>query len=423
MFIPYEKFGNLINKICKNEKIKTYFYKKKVEQNSYYIKNNKIKVLEKLNNKLKKNEKINIVFYIYDETKWKCQSIYDEFNSDNRFSVKILVTKSAAANPNNPSYQNTDDILKTYTFFKKKNLNVEIAYDLEKNRFIPLKYFNPDVIFYQHPWYVETSQGPVVCSKYALTFYVPYYYPIETDKVDYYLRFHQYVEYYCVLNNYTKNKYQSLMDNKGENLYITGYPHLDYFINNSNQNEGYIIYAPHWTVANQGLAYSTFEWSGEFLLEYAKKSNLKWIFKPHPMLHKALIDNKLMTKEEADKYYDDWAKIGIKYEGGDYLELFNKSSMMITDSSSFLGEYFATQKPLIHLMSKNSQFRNSSNPILKTFYRAENLEELKDYIKDLPQKDYKDEIRKQIKKDLNENENYSAKIIKEILLNEIIKNK
>lgn len=420
MYISYEKIGKIFTQIFNNNVIKTFFYNKKVAQNLEYIKRNKPTVIKKIQNKLKNKNRVNIVFYVYDLTKWKCQSVYEEFLKDGRFDVKILVTKSSAENFDNPSYQSIEDVKRCYEFFVSKKMSVELAYDVEKKEFVPFEKFNPDIIFYQHPWYVETTQGPVVCSKFALTAYIPYYFPIETDKVDYYLRFHQYVQNYYILDEYTKEKYGYKMDNGGANLKVVGYPHLDYFLSNQESDEGYIIYAPHWTVAEKGLAYSTFEWSGKFLLEYAKKSGKKWIFKPHPLLNKALIDNNIMSKDEVEDYYKSWDEIGIRYEGGDYLELFNKSSMMITDSSSFLGEYFITGKPLIHLLSKKSQFQKSENPILKCHYRVESLNELKYVLEKLPYDDYKKTCRLELLEKMDLNKKPASRRILEDILNQIV---
>ena len=395
MYIPFEQTGNIINKLFRSEKIKEFFYNLKIAQNVKYIENNKPRVIKKLKSKLQSGKKINAVFYVYDETKWKCQSLYDLLDKDSRFEVKVLVTKTACENKNNPSYISDEKLAETFDFFKKRGMKVCFAYDIDSSSFISFKEFEPDIIFYQHPWYVKTEQGPVVCSKFALTCYIPYYFPIEAADIDCKLRFHNYVENYYVLDEYTRDKYLKKAPELAQKLKVVGYPYLDGFCSDSKSRAAKcVIYAPHWTICSQGLAYGTFEWSGKFILEYAKSHpEIQWIFKPHPLLKKALADSQYMSVEEAENYYSEWDKLGIKYESGDYLGLFEKSDMMITDCSSFLGEYFVTGKPLLHLMSEKSQFRNSDNPILKCYYRANNLEELKTLLEILPQEDSMRELR------------------------------
>lgn len=417
MFIPYENIGNICNKFIKNEKLKSFFYNLKISQNLKYIKYNNPKVLSKLKNKINNGEKLHAVFYVYDETKWKCQSLYDLLSKDDRFSVTVLVTKTAASDPNNPSYQSIKNVAETYKFFNDAGMNVKCAYDTLKQKYIPFRNFEPDIIFYQHPWYVKTEQGPVVCSKFALTCYIPYYFPIETHDIDCGLRFHKYIENYYILDDYTKQKYLKKSPELQHSLKSVGYPYLDYFSGKDFKEGDYYIYAPHWTICNKGLAYGTFEWNGKYILDYAKlHPEIKWIFKPHPLLKKALVDCSLMTESEVAEYYSEWDKLGIKYESGNYLGLFEKSKMMITDCSSFLGEYFVTGKPLIHLMSGKSQFRESDNPILKTYYRAENLDELKLLMEQLPQNDSKKSLREETLAKIGlKNNNASQNILDDIL--------
>lgn len=349
----------------------------KIERNRAYIKQNKVKVLERL----RKQNHFKVVFYVYDCSKWKCQSLYELMESMKEFSPLIVVTKNAAENLDNPSYQSKKEILETFEFFKKKNMNVELGYDFENNKHIPFKEFAPDIIIYQHPWYVETSQGPVVCSEFALTAYVPYDIATTNLESDYNLRFHNYVENFFVFNERFKEYYTPRMINKGENLVVTGSPSLDYFINNPPKNEKqYVIYAPHWTVNHKNtIAYSTFAETGKFMLEYAKKNpEFNWLFKPHPMLKKALIDNGIMSPKEVENYYNSWKE--ACYDG-DYLKYFNDSQLMITDCSTFLLEYAATQKPLIRLVSQDMpEFNTTTEEVVKTYYNAENIKELETYL-------------------------------------------
>ena len=86
-------------------------YKIKMFRNLSYIERNYKIVLKKLQKKIK-SEKLKVVFYVYDETKWKCQSLYDLLDKDSRFEVEILVSKTSPQDTKNPSYQTIEDVKK-----------------------------------------------------------------------------------------------------------------------------------------------------------------------------------------------------------------------------------------------------------------------------------------------------------------------
>ena len=100
MYINYEKIG---------EKLgfgRDFFYNLKVKQNLDYIDKNRKKVLKKLKNKTK----LNVIFYVYDESKWKSQSVYDLMEQDERFNPLIVVTKNCAIKEN-ANYQTKKDVM------------------------------------------------------------------------------------------------------------------------------------------------------------------------------------------------------------------------------------------------------------------------------------------------------------------------
>ena len=360
--------------------LEKFFYEKKIEQNCRFIEKNKKPVLKKLKNK----KVLKVIFYVYDSSKWKCQVIYDRMKADKRFEPLVVVTRNSAKNPDNPSFQSEEEILKTYEYFKNLKMNVELGFDFEINKHIPFEKFNPDIIIYQHPWYVETSQGPVVCSKFALTYYVPYDISTTALPLEYDLRFYSYIETYFVVNDKLKDFYSQKMKNGGKNLKTAGVLSFEYFQNNSPVNDKqYIIYAPHWTIDHEKtIAYSTFKENGKFMLDYAKQNpQYNWVFKPHPMLKKAIIDNGFMSEEETEKYYSDWENLGILCTDGDYLKYFNDSQLMITDCCSFLSEYLPTGKPLIRLVSKDiPEFNPNLKELIKSYYNAESVEDLRKYL-------------------------------------------
>ena len=356
---------------------------KKISENEKYIKKNRVSVLKKLKKKIARGEKINVAFHIYDASKWKCQEIFNLLDKDEHFHPYIVATR-CGSDFLNTSYQEPNMVFKTFDFFKNKNMEVYLSYDPKENKFLPFEKLNPrpDIIFYQHPWYVVTNQGPVVCSKFALTYYVPYFVATSVSPIEYYLRFHRYIQAHYVPSKEIKEYYSKNMANGGKNLVASGHPILDYFYINSNkqyEDKKWVIYAPHWSIDSRcSLGWGTFLWSGKFMLDYAKKhSEINWVFKPHPGLAQTLLAHSHMTKEQIDKYWSEWEKLGVVHTTGDYLDMFMESSAMITDCGSFETEYFLTKKPLIHLFSKNAMpFNPFVTSLVESYYSAKDETEL-----------------------------------------------
>ena len=186
-------------------------------------------------------------------------------------------------------------------------------------------------------------------------------------------RFQNLMWRYYVLNDDLVKEYTPIMGNKGKNLKPVGYPTLDtYYSDEYTFEKKYIIYAPHWSVGgNAELNYATFEWNGEYILNYAKSHpEFKWIFKPHPNLANSLLKFEVWTKDKIDKYYAEWESIGIKYEGSDYFDLFKQSIVLITDCGSFLAEYMPTQNPVILLCSaKATPYNFLAQKVTKYYYK------------------------------------------------------
>ena len=430
MYIPYYELAQSISKILPKacqKKFVDYGYNLKIKQNLDFINKNIVNVKKRLSKKIK-TQKLNVIFYVYDDTKWKCQSLYDLMDKSENFIPYIYVTKNAAPQ-NNCNYQTDDDLRKVYDFFAKKSMRVKYAYNIEKQKYIPFEKMNskPDIIIYQHPWYVERTQGPVVCSKFALTYYVPYYISDTDEWFEYDLRFHKYIYKYFVPSDIVRKNYAKKMSNNGKNLVVSGHPQLDYFYLNKNNsasdtNNKVIIYAPHWTVCGDNIRYSTFDWSGREILEFAKShKEFNWVMKPHPLLYNFLYQSGYMSKNETDKYFDDWREIGQVFDSGDYMELFSNSSVMITDSGSFLIEYLLTRRPCIHLVSEKFIGNETAKQICAGYYNAHNKEEMYSLLNEviLANNDSKKSERDLIIQSMNLDNNYAAQNIVNEIINDL----
>ena len=184
-----------------------------------------------------------------------------------------------------------------------------------------------------------------------------------------------------------------------------------------NNKKNFVIYAPHHSIVATTLYYSTFPWSGKYILEWAKfHPEFKWVFKPHPRLKTSLVQSKIMSEEEIEEYYNEWEKIGT-YQNDDYFDIFMNSKCLITDCGSFLTEYLPTEQPVIHLRNPKAQHYTATNKlIMDSYYKAYNTIELEEWLDRIliKQEDPKKSERLDILKTLDIKTSASNKIIDEI---------
>lgn len=341
-------------------------------------------LVEQLRDKTK-TKKVNIVFLVYQNSRWKCQSLYDELINDENFNVKILLTIADFQ----IFYAREEKIAalqKNYDFFKERKMNVEYAWDLATNCPIDLVQWSPDIIFYQSPYVHDPVHHVENMSNTALCCYVPYYI---NQSEDFNLmganHWHKCLYRWYVLDDYWKRISQQKIgiQKNVDTIKAVGHPQLDYYYLNQEKSQkhtdSYVIYASHWSVGRKdGL--SSFLDTGPFMLEYAKKHpEINWCFTHHPSLTYNIVAKGFMTKDEIQNYYDEWRKIAYFYEQGDYMELFQNSELLISDCGSFRVEYFLTGKPYIYLISNSPERLQDGlflNEICKNYYKTHNIVEL-----------------------------------------------
>lgn len=149
------------------------------------------------------------------------------------------------------------------------------------------------------------------------------------------------------------------------------------------RNERYVIYAPHFSFPikkwRRYLEISTFLDNGREILAYAQAHpEIKWLFKPHPVLRRELVEQGVWSQAEVDEYYNAWEKLGATCYEGNYIRLFRDSAALITDCSSFLVEYPLTGNPLIRLNNPNTNVvtRPCYQKLFDSFYNVNTMTEL-----------------------------------------------
>lgn len=336
-----------------------------------------------------RNEKIRVLFIVSEIAKWKEQSVYEAMERSGEFEP--IVGLSAWNRQSGLSPAELDAIhTRAEAFFDQlgdRHIRTVRVVD-GKKVFCDLAEFNPDVVYYTEPWSPCLGQDPWVVSKFCLTVYTPYFTPnYGRLEWDCHLPLHRMLYgYFCLNEAWGRAFRRSLWCVVHCVKFIpAGHPGLDFLLNARNVvDKGYVIYAPHHSFPHPQRAeheqnYSTFDWNHQAILAYAKQHpEFNWVFKPHPVLRTVLAETGLMTEAETQAYYDEWAKIGKVCEDGAYQDLFLASRAIITDCGSFLTEYGATGKPVIHLIcAKNSMTPISlTKKVYDTYYQVHNLEEM-----------------------------------------------
>lgn len=391
------------------------------------------KIISKIRNN--SDEKIKVLFLVNENSKWKTQSLYDEFAKSENFEPVIALT-IADAQKRLTNEEKLQCLEENYKFFNEKGMTCIYAWDTKTNKAINLKEFNPQIVFYQQPWYLPKIQKPNVVSKFALTCYVPYFVPNYGIMNMDYFDFHKFLFRNYVLNKDWEKIYKEYAgEDYGNNIRAIGHTILDDIYLNKDKDvdtdsdkekekPNYVIYAPHWSIpygANENDEnYGTFLWNHKLILNYAQNHpEFNWVFKPHPTLKLALKRTGLFTEEAIENYYKEWEKIAIPCYSSDYMDIFLDSKALITDCGSFLVEYFCTGKPIVHLVSDKCKIIPPlpSQKIFDTFYKVSNAGEFYNNLDTLLQRnnDYKKEERLKVLKELNLENCYAAKNIIEDL--------
>ncbi len=392
-------------------------FSKKRNFQSCYMKSQKryLKRLKELREQIKIRP-IRVVFLVTEKQKWGYQSLYEKMLKDDNFTP-IVAASCVTAKHENPELERCS-VEDNIEFFKDLGIEAERAYINGEYR--DLNELNPDIIFYQQPWGLPELHSPYYTSKYALCCYCSYSIAATKAGSKRNPMFFYNIWRYFLAHDCMVEEYESWMKYNTESLVVTGHPKLDVYQNYKEdlfaQDKHYVIYAPHFSVGKSLLGFGTFDWSGMFMLEYAKAHpEINWVFKPHPQLKSKFLKDEYMTEEELNNYFGEWAKIGMVCENGDYFDIFKDSDAMITDCGSFCVEYFFTGKPLLHLISEHSKSHSALNCLVnKNYYSIFNKESLEKYLDEIVinKNDFLRDVRsKAIKEIFGEKQDSSVNII------------
>lgn len=323
---------------------------------------------------------IKVAFVVYSAEMWSCEKLYTLFESDPRFSPFIIICKMKVNNA-----QVEDETYDAAVrFFTTEGYRI-IETQSEKSN-ISDDCTNPDIFIYLTPYSGSLIPSCFDISKVKLDklcVYIPYSFIVsDNEKLLENGVLNLSWKFFCESKSYLE-----LMKKKstlgGSNTFFTGFPGLDCLIEGTDkgifknaENKKKIIYAPHFSIGEHGIGFSTFDKNYRFMLDLARETSdsISWVIKPHPRLKAESIACGLFENEEAyDNYINEWnsLKNAKAVLHGKYNDLFAESDAMILDSASFLIEYQFTGNPLLFLTNERQRFNSFGDRVMKTVYKAD----------------------------------------------------
>ena len=178
---------------------------------------------------------------------------------------------------------------------------------------------------------------------------------------------------------------------RGKNVVLTGYPKMDSFAEYPAKPEGTkkkILITSHHSVNMEELPLSNFRTYHDLLLQLPDLfPEIRFVFRPHPLMFIRLINEKIWTEDQVDRYLQKLERAGIEYsDGGDYLHLFAECDAIINDCGSFTMEWLFTGKPGCFVMNedlKEEHLTTQMNEAVTRYRIARSREDILRFISDI----------------------------------------
>lgn len=334
--------------------------------------------------------KIKVAFVCVSSTNWSCNNLYRYFELDLRFEPYIIVVPFLNGTEESIQYMYSS----TVKYFEENQFIYKATYNNNENLTWE-QVGKPNIIFQLNPHHTEFPKEWKIINLplNVLNIYIPYGIMAFGDTA---IQYNQNVHWLCwkifCETEIHKKMAQKYSDVKDWNVVFSGYTKMDDFRIKSgvvkkteiwkysdDQEEKVvkIIYTPHHSIGTKtNCQFSTFDKNYDFFYQYAKEHSktTSWIFRPHPLLRKAVEQESVFKDGKTfDKYLSLWKNLpnATVMLDGLYEEMFLSSDAMINDSVSFLTEYLYVEKPLLFLSREGNTFNDFGKEVVKIHYNVD----------------------------------------------------
>jgi len=305
--------------------------------------------------------KVKIVFFTQEYSIWpSLQSFYDACNNDERFIAQLVYIPFNHPNKKNVYIEGQQVPNEEMEPYWKTGYPIMpcTMYDISKE--------SPDVAVFVKPYDMIPMQFYIheVDKVVRHCIYISYGFETAAWNLDLCFRLPcQHVAWkFIVYGDIVKKFADKVSYNQGKNVVAWGHPRADYYSNVEEKrnsipeewkkkikNRKTVLWNSHHSL-NEGAGAGTFFiWKEEVFSYFNNHPDIVLLWRPHPLMFGALVNNRLMTESELNSLIETVEKKDnvILDSSLDYIKSFYASDAIITDGSSFLIEYLYTERPLI----------------------------------------------------------------------------
>lgn len=382
--------------------------------------------------KEQKKYPIVIVFICQMPSLWNnVASIFEEALNDNRVAPYIVAIPEKIIGDNyevtEEKYGRNDAYEFCVKLYGKCVIN---GYNSETKGFFDLRILKPAYICLPRPYDEQVPpeyQSSELC-KYSKLFFVPYGYNLcKWDvKLLYDLNFQSSVYAIFAENEYSKkmayNSFKFFKAEKNRHIFNVGYPGFDYYIEKKHtydSNYSYtVLWMPRWTTNNKIEPTSFFKFKDQLIKYFIAHKDIKFIFRPHPLMFRNFISCGLMSKQEVElflKNFDQYSNF-VYDKNGDYSKTLLSANIIISDYSSLLIHSLLMEVPVLYT-GNVSNFNRFVKKTVKGLYLVSNEKKLFSLLDQLIcGKDTLMNKRNEVRNLLTNNYSYAGKKILQLLI-------
>lgn len=371
---------NLIERAGKSAKRRTL----RLLSRPRYLRRKK-QIINRMRNKLRTGRKINVLFVIQYPEMWNSEkSVYKAVREDKRFNAILLtVPKLECVSYTELKLEKTNA---ASDFFKAQGLPFHEA--VVNGALADISLLKPDLIFIQRPYshYMPENLKFDRLSDHAIICYIPYGYEFVNNvhlDIEYNTVFINNV-YCCFAENSETRDFirkSSLVDYRIglRNIFDLGYPRFDLIdtIEKNVSKRNSVLWTPRWSVSDENDRSYFFDYYDVLIGFFRDHPQMNMIIRPHPLMFKHFIEKGIMSEKEIDDLKASIEKMpNVSLDPNvDYLETFSQSDILVSDFSSLIIEYYATNKPTLYC-GDSAGFNSVGRAMDKGLYHINNAEEL-----------------------------------------------